>query len=133
MNQQPESLQKRLGRFVAWVTAVFGITAAVIITQRLSADSLALLVGLTCGIAAMVPTLGLGFFIWRRALMQHETIAQHQAATSAMSPPVVIVSPQALPGYGMPQHPAVAPGNVQTWGQPTPSTQRQFMIVGDDE
>ena len=131
-NVAADPLHKRLGRFVALVAAVFAITAAVVITQRLSEDSLALLVGLTCGIAAMMPTLGLGLLIWRREEMRREEVRQQRAApTPAVAPPVVVIAPQTLAGYGMSQ-PALAQANAQSWEQNN-HTQRQFMIVGGEE
>ena len=129
---ETDPLHKRVGRFIAWVTTVFAITAAVVITQRLSEDSLALLVGLTCGAAAMMPTLGLGLLLWRREDVRREQTRQQQAApTPAVAPPVVVVAPQPMAGYGM-SHPALAQVNAQAWGQQAPA-QRQFMIVGGEE
>ena len=85
---------KRLGRFAALLGSVFVVTLAVVVTQRLSQDSLALMVGLACGVMAMLPTVVLGLLIWRREITRQTT--RHPANTA---PPVVVVAPQAGPRY----------------------------------
>ncbi len=122
-----EPLGKRLGRFMALLGVVFTVTVVVIITQRLSQDSLALLIGLACGVAAMLPTLLLGVVIWRRE-MQHQQASRMPTAT----PPVVIVTPQALPGYGM-QQPALSDGGFAWPWAGAQQPARTFTIVGDEE
>lgn len=122
-----EPLGKRLGRFVALLGVVFTIAMVVVVTQRLSQDSLALLIGLACGVAAMLPTLLLGVVIWRRELQRQQT-----SRMSSTTPPVVIVTPQGLPGYGV-QQPALSDTNfVWPWAG-TQQPARTFTIVGDEE
>lgn len=122
-----EPLTKRLGRFVTLLGVVFTVTVVVVITQRLSQDSLALLIGLACGVAAMVPTLLLGVIIWRRE-MQHQQTSRIPTAT----PPVVIVTPQGLPNYGV-QQPALSDtGFVWPWAN-AQQPARTFTIVGNEE
>ena len=126
--EPPPSLGQRLGRFFGLLGALFAIALAVIITQRLSHDSLALLIGLSCGVMAMLPTLALGLFIWRRedARRQLQSQSPQQPAYSP-APPVFVVTPQQLlPGYG--QQPAFGPPNP--WAAATP--ERTFTIVGDE-
>lgn len=121
-----EPLGKRLGRFVTLLGVVFTVAVAVVVTQRLSEDSLALLIGLACGVAAMLPTLLLGVVIWRRE-MQQQTSRMPTA-----TPPVVIVTPQALPGYGI-QQPALSDtGFAWPWAS-AQQPARTFTIVGDEE
>jgi hypothetical protein len=126
-----EPLAKRLGRFVGLLGALFVIALAVIVTQRLSRDSLALLVGLSCGVMAMLPTLVLGFAIWRRSEARHQEPAP-QRGPYGNSPPVVVVTPQALPGYGQ-----QALGNYQPSQEHHPWVPsvggRAFKIVGEGE
>lgn len=122
-----ESLSKRLGRFVTLLGVVFTVGVAVVVTQRLSQDSLALLIGLACGVAAMLPTLLLGVVIWRREMQQ-----QQATRVPTATPPVVIVTPQALPGYGMQQPTLSDTGFIWPWsGAQQPA--RTFTIVGDEE
>lgn len=122
-----EPLGKRLGRFVALLGIVFTVSAVVVITQRLSQDSLALLVGLACGVTAMLPTIVLGVYIWRREMMRQTA----QRAPSA-TPPVVIVTPQALPGYGV-QQPAFGDASMAWQWNNNAQQQRTFTIVGGEE
>ncbi|HNT78461.1 MAG TPA: hypothetical protein PKH77_25905 [Anaerolineae bacterium] len=121
-----DSLSKRIGRWAALLIAVFGLGLAVVVGQRLSQDSLALLLGLGCGVAVMTPTLGLGFLLLRREW------ARSSAPTSslpAVQPPVIVVAPPALPGYSMPSSYTPSPA---VWPQPA-NTGRTFTIVGGDE
>ncbi len=127
--EKRESLGKRLGRFIALIATVFAIMAAVLVTQRLSQDSLALLLGLACGVATMTPTLGIGFVLWRREEARRTAI---QAVPAMSQPPVVIVTPQALPGYPM-GRPALMTPEQQAWQWNQAQSQRNFMIVGGDE
>ncbi|MBN2392821.1 MAG: hypothetical protein JXR84_18970 [Anaerolineae bacterium] len=122
-----EPLGKRLGRFIALLGVVFTVATVVVVTQRLSQDSLALLIGLACGVAAMLPTLLLGVVVWRREMQRQQT-----SRMPAATPPVVIVTPQGLPGYGV-QQPALSDsGFVWPWsGAQQPA--RTFTIVGDEE
>ena len=123
-----EPLGKRLGRFVTLLGIVVTVTVAVIVTQRLSDDSLALLIGLACGVATMLPTLLLGVVIWRREMQQKQQASRMPTA----APPVVIVTPQALPGYGM-QQPALSDGGFAWPWAGAQQPARTFTIVGDEE
>jgi hypothetical protein len=141
MRRQPEywdapdpgpNLGQRVARFVALLGVVFAITAAIIVTRRLSEDSLALLIGLSCGVTAMLPTVVLGFIIWRReeahrrAEAQQREQAQRQPGYGG-APPVIVITPQGMPGY--PQQHALPPDS--SW---LPARgQREFTIVGGEE
>jgi drug/metabolite transporter (DMT)-like permease len=125
------SLRQRLGRFVALLGIVFMVTMAVVVTQRLSNDALALLIGVGVGVAALVPTLALGWLVLRREMTRQQAVPQHNPA---LNPPVVVVTPQALPGYGVPQA-ALPPSPAMTWQTAPPqhaSQQRAFTIVGEE-
>ncbi len=121
-----DSLGKRIGRWATLVGVVFVIALAVVVAQRLSDDSLALLLGLGCGVAVMLPTLGIGFLVLRREWARQSTPAP-QLPTGA--PQVIVVAPSALPGYGAPS-PYASPATV--WPQPA-NTGRTFTIVGGEE
>lgn len=130
-----EPLSKRLGRFIALLGAVGMIAGVVVVTQRLSQDSLALLVGLSCGVAAMLPTIGLALLVWRREEARQHVSHQQQAAAT---PPVVVITPQGLSsgygmGYGMP--PALTANAPQpaTWQWQPSANERVFTIVGGEE
>ena len=126
-----ESLGKRLGRFLGLLGALFAIAVAVIVTQRLSRDSLALLIGLSCGVMAMVPTMALGLFIWRREDARRQARAEAEAQRPAypQSPPVIVVTPQGLPGYG--DRSNALPSAPWQWA--SGQSRREFTIVGEEE
>ena len=120
---QPVPVGKRIMRFLALLGIVSAITVGVVISQRLSDDSSALLVGLLCGVAAMLPTMVLGVLLWRREEQQ-----RRDRASQAWSgqPPVIIVTPQAMPS--LPDNRSVP------WPGWTPANQqRNFTILGESD
>lgn len=127
MNAQP-SLGTKIGRFIALVGALFAITMGVVITQRLSDDALALMTGLACGVVAMGPTLGLGLLIWRRQEQELARAREVSRSTPFMQPPVIVVAPPTLPGYGEGWRSLPAPASP--W-QVAPA-ERKFTIVGEE-
>jgi hypothetical protein len=127
------ALGQRVTRFVALLGVVFAITAAIIVTRRLSQDSLALLIGLSCGVMTVMPTLGLAFIVVRREDAQRRQESHHDQAQRQFgytgSPPVIVVAPQAMPGDY--RTALGAPNPAGSW-MPQQS-QRTFTIVGDEE
>ena len=126
MQEHTEPLGKRIGRFVLLLGIVFAISAGVIVTQRLSQDSLALLIGLSCGVAAMLPTVAV-FVLWMRREDTRRREIQPQRTAQAQ-PQVIVVAPQALPGYG-PGYPAAGQTALPPQYQ-TVTPERDFKIVG---
>jgi len=116
------SLRDRLFRFLLLCGALGVVTGVIVITQRLSQESLALLVGLTCGTATMLLPAALGLVIWRREASRREELVQRPVYTPQL--PVIIVAPgqQALPG------PAGYPLDMQyqTAGP------RTFTVIGEE-
>jgi len=131
MAAEKESIGKRIGRFVTLLGIVTAVSGGVVVSQRLSEDSLALLVGLACGVMAMLPTLGLGVLLWRREEQQRREAAS-QSRLGAGQAPVIVVTPQALPGYGG-QIPALSDGRSAPWQWMPSNQQRNFTIVGGEE
>ena len=110
---------RRLKIFAGLVVMAFAVTLAVIVGNRLSNESLAVLAGAVCGVGAAIPTSLLIVAVARR---REEPRAQPPAPQSAY-PPVVVVTPQ-----GGPQRPGTWSALPPTWGEPT---QRHFTVVGD--
>jgi hypothetical protein len=131
MRAYEDSFGRRLGRFLTLVGGIFAITMGVVIAERLSADALAMLVGLFAGVLMMLPLGALGLLIWRREAKQRETYRSPPQA----NPPVVVVTPTALPGHGhlgYQGNPSLGVGgNAWQWAQA--SRERQFTIVGGEE
>jgi hypothetical protein len=125
---QQEPLGKRVGRFVTLLGIVFAVSGGVVVTQRLSEDALALLLGLSCGIAAMLPTVVLGGMWLKRELGRYSATPQ-PPERAVMQPPVIVVTPQALPGYGQGYGQAALPASIPSQWLPEPA-QREFKIVG---
>ena len=106
---------------------VFMVTLAVVVGKRMSAEAMAVVVGVVCGVAAGIPTsLLLLAALTRRDRQRLEEAGQQ--ARFANYPPVVVIqggAPQALPA-GM---------QAGYWPSTTmgPSSQRQFHVVGNDE
>ncbi len=121
------ALSARLARFLGLLASLFVISVGIVVTRRLSEDSLALLLGLACGITATFPTLVLLFLSWRREVSRRSSpLTQSPHA----SPPVIVVSPPALPYGAQNSHSAYTYHQVQGWPQPQQS--RTFEIIGDE-
>ena len=109
------------------IALVFGITLAAVVGKKMSAEAMAVVVGVVCGVAAAIPTSILLLVVFTRRDRQHldamETRPRHQA-----SPPVVVIqggAPQALP-------PGPQAGYWPT-AHPGPVANREFHVVGDDD
>jgi hypothetical protein len=106
--------------FGGLVVMAFAVTLAVIVGDRLSDESLAVLAGAVCGVGAAIPTSLLIVAVARR---RDEPRVQPPMPQGAY-PPVVVVTP---------------PGGQQrpnTWDAFPPSLsapmQRHFTVVGDE-
>lgn len=109
------------------VGLVFVITLAAVVGSRMSAEAMAVVVGVVCGVAAGIPTSVLLLLAMSRR-DQRRYGAQERSAQYAGSPPVVVIqggAPQALP-------PAQYAGYWPS-GTPVMAEQRQFQVVGDEE
>jgi len=110
---------RRLKIFLGLIGTAFAVTLAVIVGNRLSNESLAVLAGAVCGVGAAIPTSLLIVAVARR---RDEPRVQPTSAQGSY-PPVVVVTPP-----GAQQRPA-------DWNTLPPSlrapTQRHFKVVGD--
>ncbi len=125
--QTQETLGTRFKRFVTLMGAIFAISLAVIISQRLSADALAMLLGLGAGVVIMLPCLMLLLMLWRR---QEERSEERGRTSMHAAPPVIVVSPPMLPGYGNPYGNSALRDTGLAWDM-TPA-ERKFTIVGGE-
>jgi hypothetical protein len=110
------------------VGLVFAITLAVVVGKKMSAEAMAVVVGIVCGVAAAIPTslLLLVVFTRKDRQMQDEMEARSRSRQYD-SPPVVVIqggAPQALPGPQAGYWPAADPG---------PAVNRQFHVVGGED
>jgi hypothetical protein len=117
-------------RTFAIIGAAFAVALAVVIGNRMSADAMAVVVGVICGVLASIPTSLL--LIWALGRRGYGAGADAQARNNAGAhyPPVVVVNPG--PGYGMPAYgPSPAPPLDRSL--PPPGSPRTFKVVGDEE
>jgi hypothetical protein len=95
----------------------FAVTLAVIIGKRMSADAMAVVIGVACGVLASIPTSLLILAVTSRR-------EEREVRRRADYPPVVIVNPaNNQPRYLQPSF-------------PTPLIQpqeRQFRVIGDED
>jgi len=109
----------RLKLFVALVAVAFAVALAVMISNRLSDESLAVLAGAVCGVGAAIPTSLLVVAIARR---REEPRSTQPAVPQGMVPPVIVVAPPAAQPWPDGWNPASL-----SWRAPI---QRQFTVVG---
>lgn len=126
-----DSLGQRLGKFAALAIVVFAMVAAVLITQRLSDDALALIVGLLLAGIPLLAVCGLlAFLVFRQT--PRET-RQVQAPQPMSFPPIILQMPT------MPQQGQLPDYGAQPWAQPQAQPQRHngggraWDLIGDEE
>lgn len=106
----------------------FFITLAVVVGQRLSAEAMAVVVGVFAGVAASIPTsLIIVWLATRSAAMRSETLVRAGAEARPAEPHVVVVAPPmagAQSSYGYPSSMALAA---------YPPRARRFTVIGGSE
>jgi hypothetical protein len=116
-------------RAVTIVAAAFALGLAVVIGNRMSADAMAVVVGVVCGVLASVPTSLL--LLWTLARRQGAGAdAQARNGMAGPYPPVVVVNPGSS-GYGVPGYGPSLPKMEHSL--PPPGGPRSFRVVGDEE
>jgi hypothetical protein len=121
-------------RSVVIIGAAFAAALAVAVGSRMSADAMAVVIGVACGVLASIPTsLVLLWVLARRG--QGPAMGADQRM-SGYFPPVVVVNPG--PGYGAPAYGAVPhalPTGSYSAASPAalPAGPRSFKVVGDEE
>jgi len=127
MEEEREPLGARIKRFFSLIGIVFAITVGIIVTQRLSNDALALLIGLTAGVVVMVPLVALLIYILRR---QEINRREEIRSSSRNQPQVVVVAPPAMQGYGSNQMALWNQARQNNWQMSR--AEREFTIVGGE-
>lgn len=110
-----------IATFVLVVAVLAGVVA-----YRLSADALAIIVGVVLGFLALIPALIILVLVLRRRESEPPP-----AQPPAFTPPVVVVSgyPQ-MPPSMLAQQPASPYGSLNPPMLPAPQPQRQFRVMG---
>lgn len=109
------------------VGLVFAITLAIVVGKKMSAEAMAVVVGIVCGVAAAIPTSVLLLVVLTRRDRQQLDDVEVRSRQYG-SPPVVVIqggAPQALPpGPQAGYWPAPQPG---------PTVNREFHVVGGED
>ena len=119
----PGSAQRR-GAFLRMIAIVLAVTLAVIVTNRISDEALAVLAGAVCGVAAAIPTSLIILAVLRRRETSNDRYEEPRAHPPAYGayPPIVVVAP---PDRWQQSH---------GWSELPPSlkppSQRDFTVVG---
>ena len=107
---------------------IFAISLAVVVGKQMSAEAMAVVVGIVCGVAAAVPTSLLLVLVLTRGERRRPPDEGQRHARSAQYPPVVVIQgggPQGLPSAPYADY---WPGPM-----PGPAAQRHFQVIGGDE
>jgi hypothetical protein len=114
-----------LGRLGVGLGLIFVIALAVIVGKKMSADAMAIVVGVVCGVVASIPTAILLLIMSARRDRQRP---QPPANRNGSYPPVVVIqggAPQSLPPGQPPGYWPAPP--------PAPAADRQFHVVGGED
>lgn len=102
------------------------VVISVLVVQRLSAEAMAVFVGVVAGVAASIPTsLIVVWVVLRTSTNRADTLNRPVAEARPAEPHIVVVSPSmapASPSYGL-----SAPPTLPVYAQPAP---RQFTVIG---
>jgi hypothetical protein len=121
-------------RGVVIIGAAFAAALAVAVGSRMSADAMAVVIGVACGVLASIPTSLV--LLWVLARRGQGTDRLGPSGMGGYFPPVVVVNPG--PGYGAPAYGAAShalPAGSYSGAGPAalPAGPRSFKVVGDEE
>ena len=112
---------------------VFLVLAALVI-QRLSAEAMAVFVGVVAGVVASIPTsLIVAWFALRAAQARTETLSRAVAESHPAEPRIVVVSPSlapAPPAYGAAPYPYPASASALALSPYAQPPERRFTVIG---
>jgi hypothetical protein len=109
------------------ILLAFAVTLAAVVGNRMSAEAMAVVVGVVCGVAAAIPMSLLILLVSRRRDRDVEAYGpygQHGARSGAYPPVVVIQGGTPAPNHLMPPY-------YSTQLMTHEPTQRRFHIVGE--
>jgi len=113
-------------RFLYISGIVFVITLAVVMGTRMSADALAVVIGIICGVLASIPTSAMLVWVMRQRDKQVEMQMGAMRPFGGQYPPVVVVNGQGTNGYG-----SAYPTPALSAGSP-PLGGRSFKVIGQE-
>ena len=120
-------------RLIVLLCMVFATALAIVIGNRMSADAMAVVTGVACGVLASIPTSLLIIWATSRRNRDESWHAERgrQSRSMAPYPPVVVVNP----GNGSSQSGAFQPFSPYAFDERTqiPAGHRQFRIMGEED
>ena len=109
-------------KFLFVVGVAFTVTVAVVVGVRMSADAMAVVVGIVCGMLASVPTSAI--LVWTLRVRDKQLEAQLGPARQyGQYPPVVVINGQQPHGANGTPQPALLNGG---------NGQRNFKVIGQE-
>jgi hypothetical protein len=111
------------------LVGVFVLALAVVVAKRLSADAMAVVVGIVCGIGASIPTGLLMLYVLNKRDADAAQRQQEQQRPASVAPTVMIIGPPAgmqQPYWGQPMGAPYFPQQM------SPGAQRQFQLLGGE-
>jgi hypothetical protein len=110
-------------RFVFFSGLIFVSTMGIVVGFRISADAMAVIIGIICGVMASVPATVL--LVWSQRQRDKQLEMRGGPIGMGHYPPVVVVNGQGQPGYGnnMPPMPMLTATNNGT---------REFKVIGQE-
>jgi len=116
-------------RVVVGVAALFVVSLAVVIGKRMSAEAMAVVIGVIFGVAASIPTSLLIVAVTRRVQEREADQLRSLREQQRSAPPVIVVGPtggQAMPWFSPFQMPSMPDMEY------APAA-RRFRVVGEEE
>ena len=111
-------------RFFIILAITFSASMAIVIGFRLSADAMAVIIGIVCGVLASIPTSVILVWVLRQRDRQFEL--QNGSMRQGHYPPVVVVNGHGTPGNGG----MMAPAPLLTGGG---NGTRDFKVIGQEK
>ena len=104
---------------------LFTVSLAIVMGTRMSADAMAVVIGIIFGLLASIPTTLMLVWVLRQRDKQLEAqFGQTAGRPFGQYPPVVVVNGQGTNGYGLPSTP-VLPTSA-------PTGSRNFKVIGQE-
>lgn len=109
-------------KILAFSAIAFSVALAVVVGNRMSAEAMAVVIGVVCGVAASIPMSAIILALSRRS----RAVAREESAPPAR-PPVILVAPTPMP------RPAAGWADYsQAYPPPAVPAPREFRVIGDD-
>lgn len=114
----------KIRHVAACAVVAFSAVLAVVVGNRMSAEAMAVVIGVVCGVAASIPMSAVILAMSR----QHRPQVQSEPPRSGMpaSPPIYLLSSSAA------ARPAVPWADYQAYNTPLAPAQREYRVIGDE-